>query len=207
MAEHRLFLSKEALFVQKIHAGDRQAERDFYHYCHDYCLKATSSGSFFSEDHFQDAFLQIWTEIQDGRIFLNRGALWRQPKIKGMAAAPMSCSLRSFIVDICKKQGAKENRSPIMVLTTTVREISDDDPLGFNGMEEEERLRIIHTCIEDMSPHCREILTQFYVKGLSLEQIMLVRHEHVSKDGLKTSKSKCLQRLKSAVLTTYISLQ
>ncbi|MBQ9185854.1 MAG: sigma-70 family RNA polymerase sigma factor [Bacteroidales bacterium] len=202
-----LFLSKEARFVQSIRSGDRMAEREFFDYCYSYCMNAQSGNAFFSKDRFQDAFLQIWTEIQDGRIFLNKGNIWRQPKAKGAVAAPMSCSLRSFIVDICNKQGSKESRVPFVVISASEREICGDDLTGFERMDEEERLRIIHSCIGEMSRHCREILTLFYVKGLSLEQIMKKRNEHVSKDGLKTSKSKCMQRLRDSVLTTYISLQ
>ena len=154
-------------------------------------------------------FIQIWTEIQEGRIFLKDGTVWRQPKLRGAESAPMSCSLRSFIVDICKKQKAKESRGSTVVIAidTATRDISESDFLDFDREETEVRIRIINSSIKELSPTCREILTQFYVNGLSLEQIMQVRKENVSKDGLKTSKSKCLQRLKTSVITNYIALQ
>lgn len=201
------FLSKEAHFVQRIRSGDREAERAFFDYCYEYCLRAQGGDDFFSQDRFQEAFLQIWTEIQDGRIFLERGAVWRQPKAKGREAAPMTCSLRSFIVDICKKQAEKEKRGPLVVPADAVPDLTDEDYRAFEREEEEVKLRIIHACIAVMSPHCREILTQFYVQGLSLENIMHLRRVNVSKDGLKTSKSKCLQRLKSDVVSTYLVQQ
>ena len=200
------FLSKEARFVQRIHNRERRAERDFFDYCYNYCMRAQGGDDYFSKDRFQDAFIQIWTEIQDGRIFLKGDVIWRQPKAKNAVAAPMSCSLRSFIVDICKKQKAKENRGPVLVVTTTIREITEEDWDDFKHEDEEEQLRIVHTGIEEMPPHCREILTEFYINGLSLEQIMRKRGAHVSKDGLKTSKNKCLKRLREAVISIYISI-
>jgi len=201
--------SKEAQYVQRIVAGDHKAEREFYNFCHDYCMRAQGAEDFYSQDRFQDAFIQIWTEIQDGRIFLKDGTIWRQPKLRGAESSPMSCSLRSFIVDICKKQKAKENRGSTVVIAidTAMRDISESDFLDFDREEIEVRIRIINSSIMELSPTCREILTQFYVNGLSLEQIMQVRKENVSKDGLKTSKSKCLQRLKTSVITNYIALQ
>lgn len=199
--------TKEAQFVQQIRSGDRKAEREFYEYCYEYCIRAQGGDDYLSMDRFQDAFLQIWTEIQDGRIFLVKGVIWRQPKTKGAEAAPMSCSLRSFIVDICKKQAAKEKRGPVVIITTTIRDIKDDDYEAFAREDEEEKLRIVHASIEEMSAHCREILTLYYVKGLSLEQIMQKRDAHMSKDGLKSSKSKCLQRLRNAVISTFIDLK
>lgn len=200
-------LSKEAQFVRQIRSGDRQAERDFYDFCYEYCMRAQGGDDFFSQDRFQEAFLQIWTEIQDGRIFLAKGVIWRQPKVKGAETAPMSCSLRSFIVDICRKQAAKEKRGLRVIVTTTIRELMDDDYEAFERENEEEKLRIVHASIEEMSAHCREILTLYYVKCLSLEQIMQKRSAHVSKVGLKSSKSKCMQRLRDAVISTYIALQ
>lgn len=200
-------LSKEAQFVQRIHSGDRKAEREFFDYCYEYCMRAQGGDAFFSQDRFQDALLQIWTEIQDGRIFLQDGKIWRLPKNKGAVAAPMTCSLRSFIINICKKQATKENRNPVVIVTTTIREATENDYEAFEKEEEEEKMRIIHSSIEEMSEHCRDILTLFYVKGLSLEQIMMKRNAHASKDGLKTSKSKCLQRLRHSVITTYIAIQ
>lgn len=193
--------------MQQIRSGNRHAERDFFDYCYEYCMRAQEGDLFFSQDRFQDALIQIWTEIQDGRIFLRDGKIWRQPKSKGAVAAPMSCSLRSFIIDICKKQAAKESRNPIVVITTSFRDPTDEDYDSFEREEEELKLQIIHACIEEMSAHCRDILTLYYVEGLSLEKIMLKRNAHVSKDGLKSSKSKCLQRLRDTVITTYIAIQ
>ena len=202
-----LFLSKEAQFVQRIRSGDRRAEREFFDYCHEYCMRSQGGDDFFSQDRFQDAFLQIWTEIQDGRIFLNRGTVWRLPKTKGAEAAPMSCSLRTFIVDICRKQAEKEKRGPFVVVKSDIREITVDDYEAFEREEEEEKLRIIHAGIEGMSAHCRDILTLYYVNCLTLDQIMSERSAHESKDGLKSSKSKCLQRLRDLVISTYVALQ
>lgn len=197
-------LSKEAQFVQQVHDRNAAAERAFFEYCYEYCIKSQRGDIFFSQDRFQDAFMQIWTEIQDGRIFLRDGKIFRTPKLKGTESYPMSCSLRSFIVTICNNQQSKEFRKPVISMAY-IGDVTDDDVESFAKAEQEEQLRAINKCIEEMSPHCREILTQFYVKGLKLEQIMQMRGAHESKDGLKTSKSKCLSRLRGAVLSSYVS--
>lgn len=200
-------LQKEVRFVQLIRSGNKKAEREFYDYCYEYCLHANGKQDFFSQDCFQETFLQIWTEIQDGRIFLANGVIWRSPKFIGAETTPMTCTLRSFIVDICKKQAIKKRRGSAIIFSTTFLDISDDDYDAFAREDEEEKLRIVHASIDEMSVHCRDILTLYYVNGFSMEQIMRKRNAHVSKDGLKSSKSKCLQRLRHSVISTYIALQ
>jgi len=199
-------LSKEAQFVQRIHAGDRKAEREFFDYCYGYCMKTQGGNSFFSKDRFQDALVTVWTDIQNGRIFLKDGDIWRIPKVGKSEAARMTCSLRSFIIDICKNLAFKEARKKEAPFPYPPKDMPDEDIDAFLREEKEIQFRIIDLCIEEMSAHCRDILTQYYVKGLKLDQIMQSRGAHESKNGLKSSKSKCLGKLKEAAITIYRSL-
>ena len=50
-----------------------------------------------------------------------------------------------------------------------------------------------------MSDRCRQILTLFYYEQRSLDEILAIRPENTSKVGLKTSKYKCMQRLRDVV--------
>jgi pyruvate kinase len=62
-----------------------------------------------------------------------------------------------------------------------------------------EKQESIDELLHKMSKHCVEILTMYYVNGLSLDKILMFRTENKSKDGLKTSKAKCLAQLKAEV--------
>lgn len=65
--------------------------------------------------------------------------------------------------------------------------------------DKEKLLQPIDELLHKMSKHCVEILTMYYVNGLSLDKILMFRTENKSKDGLKTSKAKCLAQLKTEV--------
>ena len=70
-----------------------------------------------------------------------------------------------------------------------------------NGCDDVEGMkdRIVDECIARMSPSCIDILTMFYYKDMSLDEILAAREENTSKDGLKTAKNKCLNTLKAKV--------
>jgi hypothetical protein len=74
------------------------------------------------------------------------------------------------------------------------------EPVDVEMSDRESRMQVIDDELAKMSQRCREILTLFYVKKMSLEQILMNRSENTSKDGLKTSKSKCLKQLKTNVV-------
>ena len=151
------------------------------------------------DDIFQDSFLVIWTEIQNGKIFTKDGFLARINKYG--EAARMTCSLDSFLMTIARNRHFKElrNEGPAILV--------DIDGHSFCGeavetetSDKERRMQVIDDELDKLSHHCKEILTLFYVKRMSLEQILVSRPENTSKDGLKTSKSKCLRQLKTNVV-------
>jgi DNA-directed RNA polymerase specialized sigma24 family protein len=70
---------------------------------------------------------------------------------------------------------------------------------------DEMKNRIVDECIARISPSCVEILTMFYYRGMSLDEILAARGEkNSSKDGLKSAKNKCLNTLKTRVKEEYL---
>ena len=60
-----------------------------------------------------------------------------------------------------------------------------------------QQIRIVDDCIQSLSPHCVEILTLFYYKGKSLDEILEIRKgKNENKNGLKSAKTKCMATLK-----------
>ena len=49
----------------------------------------------------------------------------------------------------------------------------------------------------------KEILTLFYFKKKSLDEILAIRQENSTKDGLKTAKSKCMRQLEGRIIETF----
>ena len=64
--------------------------------------------------------------------------------------------------------------------------------------------QIVNSCVLELPPRCKEILTMFYYKGMSLDEIIEARGEkNISKNGLKTGKYKCMETLKAKVKDTF----
>ena len=75
-------------------------------------------------------------------------------------------------------------------------------------MEETElRERVVSDMVLQMSDRCRQILTMFYYEHRTLDDILALRPENQSKQGLKTSKYKCMQRLREQVRERFAKLK
>ena len=184
-------------FVNGVAGNDNELEREFYFQCHQYFrshCRAVLIGVENMDDLFQEAFLVVWTEMQSGKIKVNDSRVCRR---RNGEYVPMTCSLATFVMDIARNMNFKVRRSmPVKVDVGTVQLPEDDD-----NDDKEDRLNVIARCIAELPTRCREILTMFYYKKMTLDEILAARKENTSKDGLKTGKSKCMKLLKENVLS------
>lgn len=161
---------------------------------------------FFDKDRkqeiFQDAFLKIWTEIQNKKIAIKEDVICREQH--SGEYRQMTCSLTTFLMAYAKMEFRELLRSTkedvysdffddaSQIGLTTLAIETDDDV-------EEQKKRAVDECIMGLSPRCAEILTLFYYEGKSLDEIMEIRMENNSKNGLKTAKNKCMNTLRERV--------
>ena len=64
-------------------------------------------------------------------------------------------------------------------------------------------LEIIADCISHMSERCNQILTLFYYKEKTLDDIMMELPTFDSKNALKTAKYKCMETLRMSAKSIY----
>ena len=201
------FLATEVDYVSGIQAGDVVMERRFYDYCRKY-YNETKGGIFGEdnvshEDFFQDALIQVWSEIQNKRIHVVDGAIYRiQADGKDVR---MTAKLRSFIMTIVRNQYLKSKRHLNVDIDnmgkTDVMKV--EEMLAYDDADKEVKQQIIDECVNDLPARCKEILTLFYYKNKSLDEILTLRQENTSKDGLKTAKSKCMKQLSDRVIECF----
>lgn len=197
---------KEKSIVELVDAVRRRegaAEMTLYQKCYRYFKDKVAMLPYLraeqADDVFQESFLVIWTEIQNGKIFTKDGFLARTNKYG--ESARMTCSLDSFLMTIARNRYLKTLRTegPAVLVDIDGRTFCGE-AVETDASDRERRMQVIDDELAKLSQHCREILTLFYVKKMSLEQILMSRSENTSKDGLKTSKSKCLRQLKTNVV-------
>lgn len=184
--------------VERLQRGDRRMEERFYRHCKKY-FDDHFLEVFFDKDRkqeiFQTAFLKLWTEIENRKIRIVGEKICRQQSSGEYIA--MTCSLTTFLMVFAKNDYREMVRSNRLDTYADVYE-KMTEPMEQDDMDAlEVKHRIIDECIERISPRCVEIITLFYYKGKSLDEIMELRQDkNTSKNGLKTAKNKCMNTLR-----------
>ena len=117
----------------------------------------------------------------------------------------MSSSLTTFLLAIAKRKHWELLRKQQHLLLTDndlMLETLDSNRFAESDTEQTEREmreRVVTDVVLAMSDRCRQILTLFYYEHRSLDDILALRPENQTKQGLKTSKYKCMQRLRDQV--------
>lgn len=189
---------------------DRKTEETFYNMCRKY-FDAHFNDVFFDQDNkqeiFQTAFVKLWTEVNNGKIAVKDGSVCRQQK--DGCYLPMTCQLTSFMMTFAKTEYREQVRSNRLETFAEVYDNIDTssmiDVSSFDDTDvDAHKNRIVDDCIQQVSPRCIEILTLFYYKGKSLDEIMSIRSDsNTSKNGLKTAKNKCMNTLRDKIAVEF----
>ena len=190
--------------VEAVVRRDNARLERIYHDCKTYFT--THVSAFFVaeanvEDLFQDSLVHLWREIETHRIEVSEGRIcrWTDGELR-----PMTGSLLTFLLAIAKRKHWELLRKDRLLLTDNDRtlEVMDHErysTLPDDQSEAEVQERVIADSVLAMTSRCREILTLFYYEHRTLDEILAMREENQSKIGLKTSKYKCMERLRQQV--------
>jgi len=196
--------------VRRLQGRERKAEEWFYHTARRY-FDDHFNEVFFDKDKkqeiFQSAFLKLWMEIDNRRICVNDDRVCRRQQDGAMRA--MTCSLTTFLMAFAKteyRELARSAKEDYYGELFDHGDTAEAPATAFDTAEdaEEQKNRIVDECIGTLSPNCTEILTLFYYKGMSLDEIMEQRpNQNASKNGLKTAKNKCMNTLRERITEAF----
>ena len=197
--------------VEALQRHDRNAEEWFYRETQRY-FNEHFHEVFFDQDRrqeiFQTAFLKLWTEMQNGRIRVIGQKVCRQQQ--DGEYREMTCSLKTFLMAFARTEYRELVRSQKEVCYPELNETVSysQPPSAMTGEEspEEQKARVVDECISQLTARCAEILTMFYYQQKSLDEIMELRPENNSKNGLKTAKNKCMNTLRERVAEEFRKL-
>lgn len=186
--------------IAGIMAGDPSVERRFYFDCQRYFMEKREAVFEFSStsrqplDLFQESFMKLWTEIQSGHIFVRDSKVFRIAR--DGKPRPMKASLHTYMMAVARYKNLELLREDDIYTLST----ADTEPFDMDSDDYEMPLDGVALMeVSAMSRRCREILTMFYVEGKSLDEILASRPENKSKNGLKSSKAKCMSALKERI--------
>lgn len=198
-------------YVRQIQNKNEKVTERFYNIVRKYfkeSYKAIFSREDLMDDIFQQSFVKLWTEIETKKIFVNEedGKLYRFDRYGNVRM--LACNLKTFLIDIAKNDYRSWLRNERLTLEDDFESFAHmmevktavvvDEPV--ESLQEQ----IVNSCVLELPPRCKEILTMFYYKGMSLDEIIEARGEkNISKNGLKTGKYKCMETLKAKVKDTF----
>ena len=194
MMETRLYAKtySDVVYVDGMYKRDPVIERALYNHCKQYFDENYRAMFFVGDEHkmeiFQESFIKLWENIEQQKIYVDDGVL------KGKDGKPFTSTLTTYFMGIAKlkyKEWVREHCVGLNI-ENVEKNRRDKDAEIYKEMLYDEgenaMLEIISDCISHMSERCNQILTLFYYKEMSLDDIMIELPTFTSKNALKTEK-------------------
>lgn len=191
--------------------GDRDVQCYWYGKCRSQFDKGTSRYSHISDDDkadlFQDAYILLLEKIETHQMRVSTdGAV----VTIGRNGEALVADLIGYFMRIVKNKYLEYLRSHA-VQAHIIEAITPDhegllDDIGAGDDAETQRLRLVSYALRSLPKSCIEILTLFYYEKKSLDEILALRPENTSYDGLKSRKSKCMSNLKTRIAESFDKL-
>jgi len=171
---------KESELLSKIHKGDEKALEYLYkkYYRMMTRMVMTNNGTEQeAKDIYQEALIVFWQKAVSGNLVLT---------------SKISTYLYSICLNLWRKELDRKSR---------LSHEEKDSPF-LHDNEREERIKIVHECINELGDTCRKILTYYYFDGMSMSDIA-EKLDFANTDTAKTKKYKCKKRLDSLIKRKY----
>ncbi|MEM9918379.1 MAG: sigma-70 family RNA polymerase sigma factor [Bacteroidota bacterium] len=132
-------------------------------------------------DVFQDAIIVFYEKIRTGQLTLN-------------------CSIRTYLYSICKHLWLNKLRDRKDWLNIEQEEVEaiEIPPESFNVLITKERNELIVQLMNEIGPHCKEVLKLYYFKRLRMKEIAETLGL-ANEQGAKNKKSRCIKKLKALI--------
>ncbi len=130
-----------------------------------------------AKDIFQDALIVFWQKAKSDDFKL-------------------SSKISTYLFSVCQNLWRKE------LDRKRKYEESDKEDSEENTFEQQEMIKIIHECINELGESCKQILTYYYFDGMSMDKIA-AKMGLANSDTAKTKRYKCKKRLDELIRSRY----
>jgi RNA polymerase sigma factor, sigma-70 family len=142
-----------------------------------------------AEDIYQDAFLALHQNIQNGKLV--------------NLTVPLRTYLfqigKNKIYDYFKKVKVEVDMDDISNLFSAENELGDFDSIYADEEETEQRNLIVYNTVSQMESPCKEVLSYYYWDDKSMKEIADLMN-YSSSDVAKTQKSKCMKKVRVYIM-------
>ena len=172
-------MTEQELFV-RICRGDEQALEVIYQKYYRMMVRMvmTNNGTEQeAKDVYQEAVVVFWQKAISGNLVLT---------------SKMSTYIYSICLNLWRKELDRKSRH-----TNEAK-----DGKGYQEQEKEEKVRIIHECIDKLDDTCKKVLSYYYFDGMSMKEIA-EKLGFANTDTTKTKKYKCKKKLDELIKSAY----
>jgi RNA polymerase sigma factor (sigma-70 family) len=171
---------KDSEILERISRGDERILDHLYKKYYRMMTKVVLSNSGTEEeakDVYQEALLAFWQKASGGKLVL-------------------TSKISTYLYSICMNQWRKE--------LDRKKRLSSEEVEGeeFQSHDQEERLRIVKECIDELGDVCKGVLMYYYFDGLGMQDIA-EKMNFANTDTAKTKKYKCKKKLDSLIKSKY----
>lgn len=171
---------KDSEILERISRGDERVLDHLYKKHYRMMTKIVLSNNGTEEeakDVYQEALLAFWQKASSGKLVL-------------------TSKISTYLYSVCLNQWRKELDRKSRLSGEEV------DGTEYQSHEEDERLRIVKECIEELGDVCKGVLTYYYFDGLNMQEIAK-KMNFANTDTAKTKKYKCKKKLDSLIKSRY----
>jgi RNA polymerase sigma factor (sigma-70 family) len=166
--------------IQRIKLGDESALDYLYKQHYKMILRMILRNNGTEQealDIFQDALIVFWQKAMDTNFEL-------------------TSKISTYLFSVCQNLWRKE------LDRKKKYEDSDKEESEYNQLENQEMVKIIHDCINELGDSCKKILSYHYFDGLSMDKIA-TKMRLANSDTAKTKRYKCKKRLDDLIRSRY----
>ncbi len=172
-------MTEQDIFA-RICQGDEQALEVIYKKYYRMMVRLVTSNNgteLEAKDVYQEAIVVFWQKANSGNLVLT---------------SKMSTYIYSICLNLWRKELERKKRFSS----------EEKDSIEYQDQEKEEKVRIVHECIDRLDETCKKVLSYYYFDGLSMKDIA-EKVGFANTDTAKTKKYKCKKKLDEIVKTLY----
>ena len=174
-----LSMTEQELFA-RICKGDEQALDFIYRKYYRMMVRLVTSNNgteVEAKDVYQEAIVVFWQKANSGNLVLT---------------SKMSTYIYSICLNLWRKELERKKRFSN----------EEKDATEYQEQEKEERVKIIHECIDKLDETCKNVLSYYYFDGMSMKDIA-EKVGFANTDTAKTKKYKCKKKLDELIKSLY----
>jgi RNA polymerase sigma factor (sigma-70 family) len=176
---NELSMTEQELFA-RICQGDEQALDFIYRKYYRMMVRLVTSNNGTeneAKDVYQEAIVVFWQKANSGNLVLT---------------SKMSTYIYSVCLNLWRKELDRKKRFSN----------EEKDATEYQEQEKEERVKIIHECIDKLDDTCKKVLSYYYFDGMSMKEIA-EKIGFANTDTTKTKKYKCKKKLDELIKSLY----